>query len=224
MAITLTNVRFSYDSQPNNTIINIPKWSVDTGEHVFLHGPSGTGKSTLLGLLSGLITLQTGEISIFDKQLSTMSSLSRDKFRAQYIGYVFQQFNLIPYLSAADNIRLARYFSQHQQDDQQQYTSQLLQQLNFAESDINKPVRQLSVGQQQRVAIARALVNKPKLVIADEPTSSLDAANTEVFMDILMPMVKNNGMTLVFVSHDLSLSRYFDRVESLTDINQQAVV
>ena len=223
MAITLSNVRFSYDSQPNNTIINIPEWSVDGGEHVFLHGPSGTGKSTLLGLLSGLKTLQSGEISIFDNQLSAMSSLDRDRFRAKYIGYVFQQFNLIPYLSAADNIRLAQYFSKQQKEHQQQYAAELLQQLNFIESDINKPVRELSVGQQQRVAIARALVNKPRLLIADEPTSSLDAANTESFMDILMPMVKNNGTTLIFVSHDLSLSQYFSRVESLTDINHRVV-
>ncbi len=224
MAIELTNVRFHYPEQPTKTVLNIPSWSVPCGEQVFVHGPSGTGKSTLLNLLNGLLIPSTGQVNIFGQDVVQLTSRQCDQFRASHIGYVFQQFNLIPYLNALDNIRLASQFSQRKKTPAlQDEIKQLLNTLNIAENDWYQAARKLSIGQQQRVAIARALINKPQLLIADEPTSSLDHSNREAFMKLLLSMVAENDMTLVFVSHDLSLSHYFNRLESLNDINSLAV-
>lgn len=220
MAINLSNVRFSYPEQASLPVLNIPSWSLAGGEHAFIFGPSGGGKSTLLGLLSGLLSAHEGSISILGQPLNKMTNRQRDKFRANHIGYVFQQFNLIPYLDAIDNIRLASYFSKSTSSASlSKDIKALLTALNLPEKNWNKPVRNLSIGQQQRIAIARALINKPALLIADEPTSSLDQESSDKFMTLLMSIVKNSDITLLFVSHDMSLSHYFSRVESLNDIN-----
>ena len=220
MAIELANIRFHYSKRPNHRVLNIPSWSLSVAEQAFVHGPSGGGKSTLLGLLSGMLTAVEGQVAVLGERLDQLNSRQRDQFRAENIGYVFQQFNLMPYLNATDNLLLATRFSKHKntralKDEIKDHFSAL----NISEKEWSVPTRDLSIGQQQRVAIARALINKPKLLIADEPTSSLDKANTDAFMKLLMPMVKDNQMTLLFVSHDLSLSSYFERVESLDDFN-----
>ena len=221
MAINLSNVRFHYPNRPNQTVLNIPSWSLPDGEQVFIHGPSGGGKSTLLNMLSGLLTPNQGQVNIFGQRIDQLTSRQRDRFRANHIGYVLQQFNLIPYLNAFDNVLLASQFSKHKHTSApQDEIKQLLVALNIAEQDWHKPARHLSIGQQQRVAIARALINQPQLLIADEPTSSLDPFNSDAFMALLMSIVANNQMTLVFVSHDLSLSTGFNRVQPLSDINQ----
>lgn len=221
MAIELANIRFHYPEQADHSVLNIPLWSLPDGERAFVHGPSGSGKSTLLSLLSGLLIPSDGQLKVLGQRLDKMSGRQRDRFRAAQIGYVFQQFNLIPYLNPVDNILLATRFSK------QKFTAglneeikHLLNTLNIVEREWYKPTRNLSIGQQQRVAIARALINKPRLLIADEPTSSLDTKNRDAFMDLLMTIVADNNMTLLFVSHDLSLSSYFTRVESLNDINR----
>lgn len=220
MAIELTDIRFNYPGQPRQSVINIPHWSLADGERVFVHGPSGSGKSTLLGLLSGLLLPSDGCLTVFDHPLHKMNGRQRDRFRAAYIGYVFQQFNLIPYLNPIDNILLATRFAK------QKFTAGLnedvknvLSALNIAEKEWYKTTQELSIGQQQRVAIARALINKPRLLIADEPTSSLDTKNRDAFMQLLMKIVTDNKMTLLFVSHDQSLSSYFSKIVSLSDIN-----
>lgn len=221
MAIDLMNVRFHYPEQPNQTVLNIPSWSLSGGEQAFVHGPSGGGKSTLLNLLSGLLMPSKGQVNILGQRLDQMTSRQRDRFRANHIGYVFQQFNLIPYLNSFDNTLLASQFSQRRKTPVlQDEIKQLLKSLNIAENDWHRPARNLSIGQQQRVAIARALINKPQLLIADEPTSSLDSINKDAFMALLMSIVAESRITLVFVSHDLSLSDYFSRVECLSDINR----
>ncbi|ROR98684.1 putative ABC transport system ATP-binding protein [Sinobacterium caligoides] len=221
MAIDLANIRFHYPDRPNHPVLNIPSWSLATGECAFIHGPSGGGKSTLLSLLSGLLMAEQGQINILGQRLDQMSSRQRDRFRANHIGYVFQQFNLIPYLDAIDNIRLASQFSQRKKGAAIDHDIKtLLATLNIAESDWHIPARNLSIGQQQRVAIARALINKPQLLIADEPTSSLDQANRDAFMTLLMSLVEEHQITLLFVSHDMSLCRYFKRVDALTEINR----
>ncbi len=221
MAIELSNVSFHYPQHPNHPVLNIPSWSLPAGEQVFVHGPSGGGKSTLLNLLSGLLTASEGHVNILGQRLDQMSNRQRDRFRANHIGYVFQQFNLIPYLDAIDNIRLASQFSQRKKmallDTE---IKQLLTTLNMAKKDWQTPARNLSIGQQQRIAIARALINKPQLLIADEPTSSLDQTNRDAFMTLLMSMIADHSITLLFVSHDMSLSDYFSRVEALSDINR----
>jgi putative ABC transport system ATP-binding protein len=220
MTIELANIRFHYSKRPNHRVLNIPSWSLSVAEQAFVHGPSGGGKSTLLGLLSGMLTAVEGQVAVLGERLDQLNSRQRDQFRAENIGYVFQQFNLMPYLNATDNLLLATRFSKHKNNRAlKDEIKDLFSALNISEKEWSLPTRDLSIGQQQRVAIARALINKPKLLIADEPTSSLDKANTDAFMKLLMPMVKDNQMTLLFVSHDLSLSSYFERVESLDDFN-----
>lgn len=220
MAIELANIRFHYSKRPNHRVLNIPSWSLSVAEQAFVHGPSGGGKSTLLGLLSGMLTAVEGQVAVLGERLDQLNSRQRDQFRAENIGYVFQQFNLMPYLNATDNLLLATRFSKPKNTRAlKDEIKDLFSALNISEKEWSVPTRDLSIGQQQRVAIARALINKPKLLIADEPTSSLDKANTDAFMKLLMPMVKDNQMTLLFVSHDLSLSSYFERVESLDDFN-----
>ena len=220
MAIELANIRFHYSKRPNHRVLNIPSWSISAADQAFVHGPSGGGKSTLLGLLSGLISPVEGKVTVLGERLDTMNSRQRDQFRAASIGYVFQQFNLMPYLNATDNLLLdTRFLKRKNTRALNNEIKDLFSALNITEKEWSVPTRDLSIGQQQRVAIARALINKPKLLIADEPTSSLDKANRDAFMELLMPMVAEHQMTLLFVSHDLSLSSYFSRVESLDDFN-----
>ncbi len=223
MTINLSNLRFSYPEQSHLLVLDIPSWSVSAGEHTLIYGSSGSGKSTLLNILNGLLSVNSGHVKVLGQHLNKMTSRQRDNFRSNNIGYIFQQFNLIPYLNAIDNIQLASYFSKSKSKSKFSLNEEikaLLKTLNLQEKDWNKPVRSLSIGQQQRIAIARALINKPTLLIADEPTSSLDQENRDSFMALLMSIVEENNITLLFVSHDMSLSHYFTRVESLNDINQ----
>lgn len=200
-------------------VLEIPRWSVQPGERVFLHGPSGTGKSTLLNLLAGILLPSSGDIDILGKRLNALSARQRDKWRAHHIGVVFQQFNLIPYLGAVDNIRLAAHFG-HTANSLGR-TKDLLQALGVGEDLHHQPASLLSIGQQQRVAIARALINQPELLIVDEPTSALDTQNRDAFMTLLMEQVERNNTALIFVSHDVALTNRFSRVEALADINRK---
>jgi len=191
--IELNQVKFSYPGGSNLQVLNLPSWKVDTGENVLLIGTSGSGKSTLLNLLSGILSPDSGQISVAGHSLESLTERQRDRFRATEIGYVAQSFNLIPYLSTIDNIKLANYFAnKSKQEDNDNGIEPLLLELNITQTQWHKPVNQLSIGQQQRVAIARAIVNKPKLLIADEPTSSLDQTNRDTFMSILMKMIEIN--------------------------------
>lgn len=219
--INLNQIKFTYPGDSNNPVLNLPTWQVAAGENLLLIGDSGSGKSTLLNLLSGILVPDSGAVVVAGQALQMMSNRQRDRFRAQQVGYVAQSFNLMPYLSALNNIKLVNYFAGNS-DSEHNYLNieSLLLQLNITEKHWYRPVNQLSIGQQQRVAIARAIVNKPKLLIADEPTSSLDQTNRDNFMSILMRTANAYDMTLVFVSHDLSLSDYFDRVDSMSDINK----
>lgn len=220
--IDLKDLTFSYSGQD---VLNLPSWSVAMGEHVLLIGSSGSGKSTLLNVLSGILSPTSGQVHVAGHALEAFSNRQRDRFRATEIGYVAQSFNLIPYLSAVDNIKLSHYFARSSKDVSSNNSSSeseieaLLSELNIDKQQSAKPISNLSIGQQQRVAIARAIVNKPKLLIADEPTSSLDESNRDTFMSILMETAKTHQMTMVFVSHDLSLGNYFHRVDSMSDIN-----
>jgi putative ABC transport system ATP-binding protein len=220
MTIQLKDVRYRYPNTRGKQVLNINSWAVAAGEQVFVHGPSGGGKSTLLNLLSGMLQADTGEVSVMGQRLDLISSRQRDRFRASHIGYIFQQFNLISYLDAMDNIKLAHQFAKENtssslEDD----IKSLLSSFYIDPADWQKPVAKLSIGQQQRIAIARAMINKPELLIADEPTSSLDQDNRDNFMKELMAMVSEHNTTLLFVSHDMSLAKYFNRVDALADIN-----
>jgi len=223
MAIELKGVTFTHPGATDLPVLQIADWSVESRERVFVHGPSGSGKSTFLNLVSGLLECREGDVSVLGERLDRMSRRARDRFRANHIGYVFQRFNLIPYLNAEENIELARSFSARSGRAKGFGSVQpLLEALNVEPQEWRKPTSQLSMGQQQRVAIARALVNRPELLIADEPTSSLDENNRDTFLSVLMDIVEENDMTLLFVSHDMGLARHFSRVQALGDINRAA--
>tara|TARA_A100001037_G_scaffold291560_1_gene305806 strand:- start:410 stop:1015 length:606 start_codon:yes stop_codon:yes gene_type:complete len=188
------------------------------GERVLVHGPSGGGKSTLLNLISGMLTPHSGEITVAGSRLDRMSGQKRDRFRAAQIGYVFQQFNLIPHLDAVDNLSLANYFARPNKPlATRAHIESLLDDLNISSSIRRLRSDVLSSGERQRVAIARALVNQPQLLIADEPTSALDMENRDNFMERITSLAASNNTTLLFVSHDPTLGCYFDRVAQLSD-------
>ncbi|MEM7358245.1 MAG: ABC transporter ATP-binding protein [Pseudomonadota bacterium] len=218
MAIHFNDVSFSYPGSSRQSILSIPDWVVNDGEQVFVHGPSGCGKSTLLNLLSGFFKPSTGSLEVFGQNLGNMSPRQRDRFRTHNIGYVFQQYNLIPYLSAIENVQLAAYFSKSGIGTQP--ILEMLGLLQLPATEHHKPVRNLSVGQQQRIAIARALINQPKLILADEPTSSLDQANRDAFISLLLKIAQEKTMTVIFVSHDLSLSHHFATAKAMDQISR----
>ena len=216
----MKNVEFSYSQEPKKHILKIDNWCVKQGEQLFIHGPSGTGKSTLLNLICGLHLASSGNINILGESLNEMNGRQRDKYRAINIGYIFQQFNLIEYLNAIDNIKLARHFSSGVRSSNiETEIHELLTTLNLEKQDHYRPVNQLSVGQQQRVGIARALINKPKLIIADEPTSSLDEASRDSFISLLTSLCQKQASTLLFVSHDMGLQKHFHSASALSDFN-----
>lgn len=220
MAIELRDVKFTFAGDGHELLLNVPHWTLSKGERVLIHGPSGAGKSTLLSLLSGLLSCTSGDISVLGTRMDQMSLRQRDQFRADNIGCVFQRFNLVSYLNAVDNIGLAHAFSAlGKTSGWRDEAMALLGALRVEQGDWFRPTSALSMGQQQRVAIARALINSPDILIADEPTSSLDAENRDNFLSLLMGLIEERGMTLVFVSHDMTLAKYFTRVEALCDIS-----
>ncbi|ENO90723.1 ABC transporter ATP-binding protein [Thauera linaloolentis] len=202
---------------------------LEAGERVFLRGPSGSGKSTLLSLIGGVIQPGAGTISVAGQPLASLSAGARDRFRADHVGFVFQLFNLLPYLSGRDNILLACRFSAARRSrlaeagvSPEAEVARLAARLDLAREVLARPAAELSVGQQQRVAAARALIGRPGLVIADEPTSALDADRQQAFVDLLLGECAVSGAALLFVSHDLRLAAHFDRVLDLEAINHAA--
>lgn len=191
----------------------------------FLHGKSGSGKSTFLNLLCGILEPTTGEIEILGTKLGSLSNSVKDRFRADNYGTIFQQFNLLPYLNVEENISLACKFSEvktsHVKNMKEEIES-LLDALELS-VDLSTPAMNLSVGEQQRVAVARALIGKPKIIIADEPTSALDSDTKESFMKLLFKQVESQNSTLIFVSHDKSLSSNFNTVYDFSDINKTQI-
>jgi putative ABC transport system ATP-binding protein len=225
-AIQLHQLVFGWPRQ-TRPCIDIPELVIGPGERIFLHGPSGSGKSTLLALLGGVALPQQGRISLLNTEITTLSGRARDRFRADHIGFLFQQFNLLPWLSALDNVLLPCTFSARRRQRAGQNSTpprteaeRLLQQLDLEADSWHKPAAELSVGQQQRVAAARALIGQPELLIADEPTSALDAARQQLFVDLLLQETQAAGATLVFVSHDQRLAAHFDRQIELPAINR----
>ena len=220
--LELHHVRFAWPRAAADCLA-IDELSVEAGRTVFLHGPSGCGKSTLLGLLAGVLLAREGQVRLLGQDWAQLSGARRDAFRADHVGYVFQQFNLLPYLSVLDNVRLPCRFSRRRAARAPADAAEhLLARVGLAEALWRRPAAQLSVGQQQRVAAARALIGAPELVIADEPTSALDTDLREAFMDLLLEACAGAGSTLVFVSHDDRLAARFDRRLELPAINRVA--
>ena len=224
-ALRISDLIYRWPRQTTNCL-DIPRFEVARGERIFLHGPSGIGKSTLLGLLGGVAVPQAGRIELLGQNLAQLGSHGRDQFRADHIGFLFQQFNLLPWLSALDNVLLPCTFSPRRKEraepDPHRAAEALLAQLDLEAGLWSKPAGELSVGQQQRVAAARALVGRPEILIADEPTSALDAERQQIFIDLLLRKTATVGATLIFVSHDQRLAAHFDRGVALDEINRAA--
>ncbi|RBW46996.1 ABC transporter ATP-binding protein [Psychromonas sp. B3M02] len=226
--ININNLRFAWQKEP---IINIDALSIEQGQHLFIEGSSGSGKSTLLNLLGGVITPQSGEVEILGQSLNQMSSSQKDSFRANHIGFIFQQFNLIPYLSVLENITLPCTFSIDRKQKAlsrsgslQKEAIRLLSALGINDPAlIKRSVNELSVGQQQRVAAARAMLGSPDIIIADEPTSALDNDHRQVFIKILFEECEKENITLIFVSHDATLKHHFSHHINLQELNQVSI-
>ena len=225
--VQLDKVRFQWprSTQP---VLDIDSFDIQRGERVFLKGPSGSGKTTLLSLIATVLTPNTGSITVDGVSLQSLRGGQRDQFRVDRIGLVFQQFNLLPFLNIYDNIQLPCRFSKLRRAraresglSLKEETDRLLHAMHLSPSEIqNRPVTDLSVGQQQRVAVARALIGRPPLIIADEPTSALDTDTRQAFIELLFTEVKAAESSLLFVSHDSSLAAAFDSSIDLHNINK----
>lgn len=224
--LTIESLRFAYPGSARDTL-RIPHWTLRPGERLMLRGPSGCGKSTLLGLAAGVLLPQHGQVTLMGQDWARMGAAARDAHRVDHVGYVFQQFNLLPYLSLLDNVLLPCQFSSRRRQqaaqshgDARAAAHALLDALELPPELHRRPALELSVGQQQRVAAARALIGQPEVVIADEPTSALDEDRREAFMRLLLAQCQQAGSALLFVTHDARLALHFDRVEDLAALNQ----
>lgn len=227
--VDINNLQFRW-KRDQALCLDIPAFSMTEGERVFLHGASGSGKSTLLGLLGGVLSPEQGSLRILDTDLGKLTGRERDRFRVDHIGFIFQQFNLLPHLSMLDNVLLPCRFSARRREramaaglSLSDEAIRLLKDLDLAPSLQRRPVTELSVGQQQRVAAARALIGRPELVIADEPTSALDAERQHDFLNLLLNECALSQASVIFVSHDRRLMPHFNRALALGDINQVSI-
>ncbi|WP_410512527.1 ABC transporter ATP-binding protein [Paenibacillus sp. BR2-3] len=200
-------------------ILNIPEWSVAKGQKVAITGPSGSGKSTLLHLISGILRPDSGEMYLNGTPMHDLKEAERDKLRARQIGYVLQDFHLIPSLTVKQNVEIAltERLSAKQKND---LIGDWLDKVGLQDRSAHLP-SQLSRGQQQRVAIIRALINNPPLLLADEPTGSLDWETADEISGLLLNLSSNAGQTLIVVTHDLNMARRFPVCLDIYDINQR---
>ena len=219
LAIAIKELVFGFSSNAE-PILKIPTWEVKANQRIFLQGNSGSGKSTLLALLAGLRTPTSGAVTVLDTPISRLSGRKRDAFRAKNIGVVFQNLNLIPFLSVLDNILLAAQFGSGSLTALRARALELLQRVNLEPSLSSRKAEELSIGQQQRVAIVRALINSPALLLADEPTSALDYENKASFLNLLNDVLDDTNCAMVFVSHDPSIGDMFEHRIALSDLNQ----
>ncbi len=217
-SLSIKDLYFTWSKQ-SDFALQIPNWQVETGQKVFLYGRSGEGKSTLLNLISGIENRYTGNIQVLGQDMAKLSQRQKDTFRANNIGIIFQQFNLLPYLSAEQNVLLAQRFRSVSQTPQSEQLASICERLELSGNLLKQKAIELSVGQQQRVAVARALYGSPALVIADEPTSALDTQSREQFIQLLLDCAHTS--TVIFVSHDMSLASHFDQQLGLAELQQR---
>lgn len=215
--LQVESLRFGWNAR-SAPLLDIEALSLAAGESLFVCGPSGCGKSSLLGLLGGVHLPQQGSIRLLGRDLVRLGRQQRDRLRGDHIGFVFQQFNLIPYLSVEDNVLLPCRFSARRAErarqldaDPRRSAQRLLERLGLDPTLARRRAMELSVGQQQRVAAARALIGNPELLIADEPTSALDGDSQQAFLELLAEESRRARSALLFVSHDRSLASRFDR-------------
>ncbi|MCI0605322.1 ABC transporter ATP-binding protein [bacterium] len=228
--IHIEQLEFRWPHQ-DAALLKIPSLEIPKGERLLLKGPSGSGKSTFLNLVAGLLEPSQGEIRILGTALSQLKSSQRDQFRVDHMGFIFQTFNLIAYLSVIDNVTIPCSFSTTRRKRAEAFgcsleiaAKKLLHSLDLDFREVSgRPVTELSVGQQQRVAAARALIGRPDIMIADEPTSALDAERRENFLNLLFEHCGLNGTTLLYVSHDASIASHFNRLIDIREFHRADV-
>jgi putative ABC transport system ATP-binding protein len=225
-AVQVRALRHTWPGASAPTLV-IDSLDIEAGQTLFLRGPSGSGKSTLLALLAGVRVVDgdDGEVRLLGTSWRAMSAAARDRHRADHLGYIFQQFNLLPYLSVIDNVRLpCRFSARRRQRAGSGAAERLLERMGMDASLWHRAAGELSVGQQQRVAAARALIGAPEVVLADEPTSALDEDLRDAFMTLLLERCAEAGSALVFVSHDARLATRFARTADLPALHAAATV
>jgi putative ABC transport system ATP-binding protein len=216
--LLLENVKKSY-REPDGTllpILDIPRFAVAAGEQLVLVGRSGCGKTTLLHVISGISRPDSGKIQIDGRDVARLSESGADRLRATTIGYVFQTFNLLPAFTAFENVLLGMTFARGRKNPQR--ARDLLDRVGLSHRTHHKP-GQLSVGEQQRVAVARSLANRPKVLLADEPTANVDPANQQNIIDLIRGTCKEEGVALIVVTHAQEVAGQFERVDKLEEIN-----
>ena len=218
MSLRLKDVRKTFVDQDGSRlpILGIPEFALQTGEQVALVGESGGGKTTLLNVISGITTPDSGQVIIGNTDLTKLSEPARDRFRALKIGFIFQTFNLLPAFTALENVLLGMSFSGQRSDSQR--AKDLLARVGLSHRLQHRPAT-LSVGEQQRVAVARSLVNRPALLLADEPTASVDAKHQTTVLELIRDTCREHNCALLLVTHSTDVAEQFQRVERLKDFN-----
>ena len=219
MSLQLERVRKSYREPGGRRIpvLGIDRFELKQGEHVALLGASGGGKTTLLNIIAGILTPDSGSVVVDGRDIASLPEVVRDHYRAAKIGIVFQTFNLLPAFTALENVLLGMSFSGRRVD--RGFARTLLERVGLGHRLGHSPAK-LSVGEQQRVAVARALANKPVLLLADEPTANVDPANQQLILDLIRDTCRDNNVTLLMVTHSLEVADTFPRTERLQDFNR----
>ncbi|MEZ6066257.1 MAG: ABC transporter ATP-binding protein [Planctomycetaceae bacterium] len=221
MSLLLENVRKSYREPGGRQlpVLNIDRFSIEPAEQVVLIGQSGGGKTTLLNVIAGITSVDAGRILVDGVDVARLNEVRRDRFRAERIGIVFQTFNLLPAFTALENVLLGMTFSGRVDRG---YARELLDRVGLSHRLNHRPP-QMSVGEQQRVAVARALANRPRLMLADEPTANVDTGNQQMILDLLRQACREHEVSLLLVTHSTEVSGQFDRVETLSRFNKPGV-
>jgi putative ABC transport system ATP-binding protein len=217
--LLVENVKKSYREPDGSTlaILDIPRLAVDAGEQVVIRGRSGGGKTTLLNAIAGLATVDAGRIALSGTDITRIPEIGRDRFRARHIGFVFQTFNLLAGFTALENVLLGMTFTGQPRDTKRAVS--LLERVGLGHRLAHKPAA-LSVGEQQRVAVARALVNRPVLLLADEPTANIDPAHQQQVIDLLREVCRDENVAMLLVTHADEVAKQFERVEHLEKLNR----
>ena len=216
--LTVTNLEKAYASPEGlqNRIINVPHFEIDAGKQIALRGSSGAGKTTFLNLIAGILQADNGSIVLAGEEMTALPESGRDGLRARHIGYIFQTFNLLAGYTALENVMLGMMFGKGIDAN---FAQHLLERVGLGERMGYRP-SQLSVGQQQRVAVARAVANRPRLVLADEPTGNLDYHHANEAVTLIREICHENNAALLIVSHDSEVLGQFEESKDFAQVNR----
>ena len=217
--LLLDEIKKQYREANGDTlsILDVPLYEVGEAEQVALIGPSGCGKTTLLHIIAGITKPTSGRVVLDGIEVTKYSESARDRIRADKLGYVFQTFNLLPGFNAIENVVLGMTFAKGKKDLKR--AKELLDRVGLSHRASHRPGK-MSVGEQQRVAVARALANRPKLLLADEPTANVDPRNQQQIVDLIRDTCRDEGIALLMVTHSRAVSDQFDRIDKLEEVNR----